>query len=97
MKEFTDLLERGLVTTYHQLIVDRQGQLVAYELLGRGRPADLPEDPAVPFTLVHHLNQEVQLSELFCRRAIVEAETVNLQGLPLIHTILKGARILGIY
>lgn len=97
MKEFADLLERGLVTTYHQLIVDRQGQLVAYELLGRGRPPDLPEDPAVPFTLVHNLNQEVQLSELFCRRAIDGAKAANLQGLLLINTILKSVRILGIY
>jgi len=67
MKEFTGLLEQGLVTGCHQMIVDRHGKPIGYELLGRGTHPDLPENPTALFTLAHSLVQEVQLSELFRR------------------------------
>ncbi len=34
MKEFTELLDRGLVQGYHQMIVDQLGKSIGYELLG---------------------------------------------------------------
>jgi EAL domain-containing protein (putative c-di-GMP-specific phosphodiesterase class I) len=86
IKEFTELLERGLVTTYHQMIVDRHGKPIGYELFGWGTHPDLPQNPAALFTLAHSLNQEIQLSELFRRRAVAEAYAANLQGLIFINT-----------
>ncbi|ETW94727.1 MAG: hypothetical protein ETSY2_49290, partial [Candidatus Entotheonella gemina] len=86
MKEFSELLERGLVQGYQQTIVDQFGKPIGYELLGRGTHPDLSESPAALFTLARTLDQEAQLSELFRRKSVAEAYAANLEGLIFINT-----------
>ncbi len=86
MREFTELLEQGLVQGYRQVIVDQQGTPMGYELLGRGTHPDLSESPAALFTLAHALDLEVKLSELFRRHSLAEAHAEDMEGLVFINT-----------
>jgi EAL domain-containing protein (putative c-di-GMP-specific phosphodiesterase class I) len=85
MKEFTELLERGFVQGCHQMVVDRFGKPIGYELLGRGTHPNLSENPAALFTLARTLDQEIQLSELFRSRSLAEAHAAHLEGLIFIN------------
>ena len=85
-KEFAELINKGLVQGYHQMIVDKSGKPIGYELLGRGIHPGLSESPAALFTLARTLDQEIQLSELFRRRSVAEAHAAKLEGLIFINT-----------
>ena len=60
------LLE-GMVSAVFQPIVDRDGEVFAYEMLGRGTHSELDEAPAGLFRIAESLGVEVQLSELMRR------------------------------
>jgi EAL domain-containing protein (putative c-di-GMP-specific phosphodiesterase class I) len=68
-----ELIDQGAVTMHFQPIVTLPGaRVVAYEALGRGRFADLPESPVELFDMAGALGPEVQaeLSRLFRRKAV---------------------------
>lgn len=85
-KEFAELLEQECVQGYRQVIMDRHGAPIGYELLGRGTHPDLSESPAALFTLAQALNLEVQLSELFRRKSLADAHAQDMEGLVFINT-----------
>ncbi len=86
MKEFTELLEQGMVQGYRQVIVDQHGAPIGYELLGRGSHPELSESPSALFTLAHALDLEVKLSELFRRHSLADANAEDMEGLVFINT-----------
>lgn len=63
-REFQQLMLKAQVTGVFQPIVDRDVNLHAYELLGRGANADLPDAPGPLFRLAESLDLEVAFSEL---------------------------------
>jgi EAL domain-containing protein (putative c-di-GMP-specific phosphodiesterase class I) len=68
-----ELIDKGAVTMYFQPIVTLPGaRIAAYEALGRGRHADLPESPVELFDLAGSLGPDAQaeLSRLFRRKAV---------------------------
>ncbi len=70
MRELTELLERELTTAVFQPIVSiPQGDLVAYEVLGRGRHEDLPSSPAALFQVAEAHGRAAELSRLFRTQA----------------------------
>lgn len=86
MREFTELLEQGLVQGYRQVIVDQHGTPIGCELLGRGTHPELSESPAALFTLAHALDLEVKLSELFRRHSLADANAEDMEGLVFVNT-----------
>ncbi|MDX1571344.1 MAG: EAL domain-containing protein [Xanthomonadales bacterium] len=73
------LLE-GMVSAVFQPIVDRKGEVYAYEMLGRGTHSELDEAPAVLFRIAESLGVEVQLSELMRRVGFDLAHSGDPQG-----------------
>jgi len=73
VREFNELMERELVTASEQAIVDRNGRVVAYELLGRGSHPGLNGNPGELFELAEAMGHEVALSELMRRYAFERA------------------------
>jgi EAL domain-containing protein (putative c-di-GMP-specific phosphodiesterase class I) len=62
-REFQQLLEQKMVTAHFQPIVHTDGNLFAYEILGRGTHPDLPEAPLPLFRIAESLDLEVPFSE----------------------------------
>jgi EAL domain-containing protein (putative c-di-GMP-specific phosphodiesterase class I) len=78
VREFNEMMERGLVTACRQAIVDQQGRVVAHELLGRGSHPSLDSGPGELFALAEALEREVPLSELMRRHAFAAAERLQI-------------------
>ncbi|MDF1691829.1 MAG: EAL domain-containing protein [Zhongshania sp.] len=77
-REFLELLEQGCVTSYQQCIMDRNGDLYGYELLGRGRHPNLNENPFELFMIAEQMSKEVELSELLRQRSFAMASAANI-------------------
>jgi EAL domain-containing protein (putative c-di-GMP-specific phosphodiesterase class I) len=74
-RELGELLSHGAVAPYFQPIVKLDGaELVAYEVLGRGKHPALPESPAALFHIAESIGAEAKLSQLFIKKAL---ETVS--------------------
>jgi EAL domain-containing protein (putative c-di-GMP-specific phosphodiesterase class I) len=78
VREFGEMLEHGLLAACRQPIVDRQGSVVAHELLGRGDHPELDATPRALFELAEALKQAVPLSEAMRRHAFAAAERHDL-------------------
>ncbi len=78
MSAFFDLLENERVCAYHQEIRTTDGQIYAWELLGRSTHPDLVEGPGQLFSLAAALNVEVRLSRLLRRCAFEAAHKAGL-------------------
>lgn len=76
-REFQQLLLNANVMAVFQPIVDRHGNIHAYEMLGRGTHEGLPVSPGELFKLAESLELEVHLSELFRRKALETAAELN--------------------
>ncbi|WP_269620659.1 EAL domain-containing protein [Zhongshania sp. BJYM1] len=73
-REFGELLEKQLVTTFQQIITSRNGDVYGYELLGRGKHPQLGASPYELFKIAESLNKHIELSVLFRRRSFAQAE-----------------------
>lgn len=70
-RELKELLVDGLVTVLFQPILGLPGrEIVAYEVLGRGAHPGLPQDPLSLFGIARNLGVEMELSQLFRRKAV---------------------------
>jgi len=70
-RELKELLRDGAVTMAFQPIVHLPGgEVAAWEALGRGRQAGLPESPLELFQIAATVGAEAELSRLFRRRAV---------------------------
>jgi len=63
-REYQQLLQQQMVTAHFQPIVRSDGELFAYEVLGRGTHPDLPDAPLPLFEIAESLNLEVPFSEM---------------------------------
>lgn len=79
-REFQQMLLTGVVGTAFQPIVDVQGRVFAYELLGRGAFPGLPTAPYPLFQIAESLDLEVPFSDLLRRRALERATNLGPQG-----------------
>lgn len=79
-REFQQMLLTSAVDTAFQPIVDAQGQVFAYELLGRGAFSGLPVAPYPLFQIAESLDLEVPFSDLLRRRAVEKAASLDPQG-----------------
>jgi EAL domain-containing protein (putative c-di-GMP-specific phosphodiesterase class I) len=79
-REFQMLLLKRQVTAAFQPIVDVNAQPFAYEMLGRGAIAELPNAPLPLFQIAESLEMEVHLSELFRQRGLELAYELKPQG-----------------
>ena len=77
-KEFSELLEQQLVTTFQQIITSRNGDVYAYELLGRGKHPALGASPYELFKIAESLNRQIELSVLFRRQGFIQAELAGI-------------------
>jgi EAL domain-containing protein (putative c-di-GMP-specific phosphodiesterase class I) len=77
-KEFAELLEQQLVTSFQQIITLHNGNVFGYELLGRGNHPALSESPHELFKIAESLNKQIELSVLFRRRAFAQAELAGI-------------------
>jgi EAL domain-containing protein (putative c-di-GMP-specific phosphodiesterase class I) len=72
-RQFMELLQGQGLSAAAQPIVDaRNGQLFAYELLGRCTHPDLPTSPVHLFHLAAMLDREAELSEAFRRYGVAQ-------------------------
>ncbi|QGU31669.1 EAL domain-containing protein [Thermochromatium tepidum ATCC 43061] len=79
-REFQQMLLTGAIGTAFQPIVDAQGQVFAYELLGRGDFPGLPVAPYPLFQIAESLDLEVPFSDLMRRRAVENAVRLDPRG-----------------
>lgn len=79
-REFQQMLLTGAVGVAFQPIVDVQGQVFAFELLGRGSFPGLPSAPYPLFQIAESLELEVPFSDLLRRRAVETAAQVDPEG-----------------
>lgn len=86
VREFNELLEKGLVRGYRQTIYDRQGEPFGSELLGRGNHPSMGDSPAELFALAARTGEERRLSRLLRETGFAEAAQAGLQG-PLFFNI----------
>ncbi len=77
-RQFVELLERAQVEGYIQPIVDGDGKLLAYELLGRGTHPDLPPSPGVLIALSESMDKAVEFSELLRRVGLAQAAAAGI-------------------
>ena len=78
VREFNELLDRGLVVGYRQLITDNQGVPFGHELLGRGSHPTLDAGPGELFALARALDAEIRLSQLMRRKGFEAAERAGM-------------------
>ena len=65
-REFLEMLRKGWVTVAYQPIVDfKTNNLMAYEVLGRGKHPSLPQSPMRLLELANMLGKTVELSQAF--------------------------------
>jgi EAL domain-containing protein (putative c-di-GMP-specific phosphodiesterase class I) len=70
-RELRELLREGQVTIVFQpIVLLSRGTVAAYEALGRGRHAQLPEGPLALLRIAESIGAEAELSRLFRRRAV---------------------------
>jgi EAL domain-containing protein (putative c-di-GMP-specific phosphodiesterase class I) len=70
-RELRQLLAEEIVTVVYQPIVRlAQGQVAAYEALGRGRHPQLPESPLELFRIAESIGAEAELSRLLRKKAV---------------------------
>jgi len=70
-RELDELLKVGAAEAFFQPILRLgDGQVAAYEALGRGRHRDLPESPLELFAIAATMGAEVALSQLFRKKAV---------------------------
>lgn len=80
-RQLAELMTQGMVDTAFQAIVRiPSGEILAYEVLGRGIHEELPGSPAELFKIAETVGCEAELSRLFRRNAI---EKVRACGVPL--------------
>ncbi len=79
-REFQQMLISGAVGVAFQPIVDVEGRLFAFELLGRGAFPGLPSAPYPLFQIAESLELEVPFSDLLRRRAVELAATLDPHG-----------------
>lgn len=77
-REFTELLDQELVTTFQQIITCQNGDIYGHELLGRGKHPGLGSSPYELFKIAESLNKQIELSVLFRRRGFVQAELAGI-------------------
>jgi EAL domain-containing protein (putative c-di-GMP-specific phosphodiesterase class I) len=70
-RELRELLREGQVTIVFQpIVLLSRGTVAAYEALGRGRHAQLPEGPLALLRIAESIGAEAELSRLFRRKAV---------------------------
>jgi EAL domain-containing protein (putative c-di-GMP-specific phosphodiesterase class I) len=70
-RELRELLREGQVTMVFQpIVLLARGTVAAYEALGRGRHAQLPESPLELLRIAESIGREAELSRLFRRKAV---------------------------
>lgn len=79
-REFNELLEREMIVSHFQSIVDNRGGPFGHELLGRGNHPTLDGSPGALFTLAKSLDAEVRLSELMRRQGLAAASGAGLES-----------------
>ncbi len=79
MSALFDLLENERVCAYHQGIHTADGELYAWELLGRSTHPELVDGPGQLFSLAGALNVEVRLSRLLRRCSFEAAHRASLR------------------
>lgn len=83
-RAMVELLEREMASVVFQPIVSLpKGEVVAYEVLGRGLHGDLPRNPAGLFRVAETMDREAELSRLFRRKAARLASKAE-EDLPLL-------------
>jgi len=79
-EDFLSMLRLGAVTTNFQPVFSLpEKKVVAYEALGRGAFASLPESPMPLFSLARSLRKEIELSEMFRNVAVRRAVAIGNQ------------------
>lgn len=79
-REFQQMMLQGAVSAAFQPIVDVNGQIFAYELLGRGAFPGLPVAPYPLFKIAESLDLEIPFSELLRRHAMDKAFRLDPRG-----------------
>ncbi|RKZ15218.1 hypothetical protein DRQ53_09660 [bacterium] len=74
-REYQQLLQQRMVTAHFQPIVRPDGELFAYEILGRGTHPDLPDAPLPLFEIAESLNLEVPFSEMLRENGLMLAQS----------------------
>lgn len=77
-QDLLDMIEHKMLTGFKQAIVFSNGELNAYELLGRGAHPALGTSPYEIFRLAADINMEVELSEALRAKAFAEADAAGL-------------------
>lgn len=73
-RAMVELLEREMVTVVFQPIVSLpKGEVLGYEVLGRGLHGDLPRNPGGLFRVAETMDREAELSRLFRKQAALQA------------------------
>ncbi|QIK38012.1 EAL domain-containing protein [Caldichromatium japonicum] len=79
-REFQQMLISGAVGVAFQPIVEADGRIFAFELLGRGAFPGLPSAPYPLFQIAESLELEVPFSDLLRRRAVELAASLDPTG-----------------
>lgn len=79
-REFQKMMLSGAVGTVFQPIVDAQGRIFAFELLGRGAASGLPTAPYPLFRIAESLDLEIPFSDLLRRRSVERAASLDPHG-----------------
>lgn len=83
-REMTELLEREMATVVFQPVVSLpKGEVMAYEVLGRGLHGDLPRNPKGLFRIAETMHRENELSRLFRKKSALLAAKAE-SDLPLL-------------
>ena len=65
VRELKELIDQKLVASILQPTVNSKLEIVAYELLGRGKHTQLPQSPSPLFNIAEQKGYEITLSQLF--------------------------------
>lgn len=77
IREFTEMLQAGLVCGFQQVIIRTTGETYGHELLGRGTHPAIGSSPYEMFELAQALDLEIELSELLRQKGFAEAEAAG--------------------
>lgn len=76
-RALNDLMQRRLITSFSQPIVDPERRVVARELLGRSRHPSLETGPIPLFRLAGTIGREIALSEMMRQRGFALADAAG--------------------
>ncbi len=83
-REMNELLDREMATVVFQPVVSLpKGEVLAYEVLGRGLHGDLPRNPTGLFRIAETIHREAELSRLFRKKSALQASKAE-DELPLL-------------